>query len=190
MFDWIKGMALKTHMHTLFKFKYLPIQLFVTRHGKILTVNLSKSGMVYLVILLLMQAGLQPSNDSCSKFPCVVCSSPCRWDQRAIQCDECDKWYHTSCMGINTINYEVMGNANISRICCNCGVPNCSTSLFSQWSLETSNSFSSLSNLSNVSVGDDLPSPPVAASSPKNISSKSRKPKNQTNKPMPRKQLN
>ena len=82
-----------------------------------------------------------------------------------------------------TINYEVMGNANISWTCCNCGVPNFSTSLFSQWSLETSNSFSSLSNLSNVSVGDDLPlSPPVAASSPKNISSKSRKPKNQTNK--------
>ena len=82
-----------------------------------------------------------------------------------MQCDECDIWYHTSCMGVTSLNYEVLANSNISWTCCNCGIPNFSTSLFSQWTIEFTNSFSTLSNLSE---SDDLPiSPPVATSSPK-----------------------
>ena len=154
--------------------------------------HLSKSSIMYLGVLLLMQAGdceLNPgpnNDDSCSKFPCLVCDTSCTWSQKAIQCDECNGWYHTQCMGMDTINYEVLGNCNISWTCCQCGVPNFSTSLFSQWSLETSNSFYSLS----TSGVDDLPlSPPVAASSPKSLPTKKTKPTNQKRKAQPRRQL-
>ncbi|XP_072051753.1 uncharacterized protein [Amphiura filiformis] len=148
---------------------------------------------MYLAILLLMQAGdceLNPGpfDDSCSKFPCVVCNLPCTWEQRAIQCDECEGWYHSSCMGMNTLNYEVLGNCSISWTCCNCGLPNFSTSLFSQWTLETSNSFSSLSNVSEDDVGPL--SPPVASSSPKCSLPKKQKPTiRKCKKPQPKRQL-
>ena len=89
-----------------------------------------------------------------------------------MQCDECDIWYHTSCMGVTSLNYEVLANSNISWTCCNCGIPNFSTSLFSQWTIEFTNSFSTLSNLSKC---DDLPtSPPVATSSPKSSQHKNK----------------
>ena len=122
--------------------------------------------------------------NSCSKFPCRACNDHCSWDQKAIQCDECNEWYYTQCMGLNTINYEILGNSNISWTCCNSGIPNYSTSLFAQFSLETSNSFASLSN---TSVGlDDIPfSPPAAASSPKDTAPKSFKPP----KPKPKRQI-
>lgn len=124
-----------------------------------------KLSLLYFAALLLMQAGDCETNPgpNSSKFPCSVCHDPCTWEQRAIQCDECDGWYHAACMGINTINYEILGGSNISWMCCNCGMPNFSTSLFSQWSLEVTNSFSSL----NESFDDAHINPPVATSSPK-----------------------
>ncbi|XP_072014761.1 uncharacterized protein [Amphiura filiformis] len=152
---------------------------------------------MYLGLLLLMQAGdceLNPGpqaqdGNSCSKFPCLICNDPCTWDQNAIQCDECDGWYHTQCMGMNTLNYEALGHSNISWTCCHCGIPNFSTSLFSQLSLETSNSFSHLS--STCTGDDDLPlSPPAATSSPKGPStSKFTKQTKQKQKPMPKRQV-
>ena len=139
---------------------------------------MNKLAFICVAFILLMQAcdcEINPGpdsslsvneNDSCSKFPCLYCHNPCRWDHTAVQCDECQGWIHTNCLGMNTAQYEILGNSNISWTCCSCGMPNFSTSLFSHWSLEMSNSFSSLSSASTGH--DDTPlSPPVATSSPK-----------------------
>ena len=41
---------------------------------------------------LLLLAGDVSSNPGPVKDPCAICSKGCRSNQRAIQCDGCDKW--------------------------------------------------------------------------------------------------
>jgi hypothetical protein len=31
-----------------------------------------------------------------------VCSKA-RWNQKALACDDCDQWFHTTCMGVSNI---------------------------------------------------------------------------------------
>ena len=154
---------------TQFNYSFLPAQL-LSRKRDIIK-HPGKKAVAYICLILLMQSGdcetnPGPSsvNDSCSKFPCLICNKPCTWAQKSVQCDECEGWYHTHCMGVNTIVYEALGHSNASWTCCGCGLPNFSTSLFSDWSINLSNSYSSIDTLGS----DDSPlSPPVATSSPK-----------------------
>ena len=79
------------------------------------------------------------------KYPCGVCSRPCKDNQPAIQCDSCNLWYHKKCLSMNTIVYKALENSSCSWICCQCGLPNFSSSLFdSSQSLDHSNSFQPL----------------------------------------------
>ena len=128
----------------------------------------------YASFLLLMQAGdLHPNPGPYQpKFPCVICEKAAKWNQRAVCCDKCDGWFHVSCMNMNTVVYDALANSSISWICCQCGMPNFSDSLFSKSDTQLSNQFSSLS-ITNESLADcsslsDGPkSPPLATSSPR-----------------------
>ena len=178
LIDSLTEIGLKPFTYTSLKFKYLPISCLFSRRKQVICPG--KKAFLFLSIILIMQAGdcetnpgpinnsTSGSDDSCSKFPCAICKNPCTWNQRAVQCDACDDWYHTDCMHMNTNIYNALGlsgNINVSWICCTCGIPNFSTSLFSQWTTNLSNSFSSLDTLNSI---DDSPlSPPVASSSPK-----------------------
>ena len=135
VFDFLEGIAVKPNVLTKFNFKYFSIQLLFTTRKKASLIKVIKLAFICIAfILLIMQAGdceINPgsdpslsSNDSCSKFPCLFCHNPCKWDQKAVQCDECQGWIHT-------VQYEILGNSNISWTCCSCGMPNFSTSLFS-----------------------------------------------------------
>ena len=157
-----------------FEYKYLPSLLqFV--HGKRYIIancnnNQNKMVLLYICVLIVMQAGdCQPNpgpgpssgDTSEPRFPCQVCNVACLWGERAICCDECDKWYHVECMCMGPAVFEVLEqNSGVSWICCNCGVPNFSTSLFTSGSIDLMNSFSSLSS---VEIEDR---PPLATSSP------------------------
>ena len=33
---------------------------------------------------------------------CYVCVKPCRWGQKAIAYDQCDKWFHIQCIGMQS----------------------------------------------------------------------------------------
>ena len=138
LWDLILGLGLKPNMYSHFKFKYLPVSIIFARQKTKIIYHPGKQASVYLCLLLLMQAGdceLNPGpthdDSSCSKFPCIICHEPCTWSQRAVQCDECDGWYHVQCMSMESIVYEGLGGSNVSWICCNCGIANFSTSLFS-----------------------------------------------------------
>ena len=79
------------------------------------------------------------------KYPCGECSKPVKRNQPGVQCDTCDIWYHTRCMGISNKSYENLANLSTVWICSCCGVANFTQSLFIQDQLnETLNSFSSL----------------------------------------------
>ena len=64
------------------------------------------------------------------KYPCGVCQKPVKNNQKGLQCDSCDLWYHTNCCRVNDIVYNALANSSCSWICCGCGLPNFSSSLF------------------------------------------------------------
>lgn len=111
------------------------------------------------------------------KYPCQICHKAAKWGQKAIECEQCCGWHHTSCLNMNDDMYQVLtDHPSYSWICCNCGVPNFSTTfLESLWGFELSNSFSHLENnssdpaLPNTSPlsSNSSPGKPLLASSPK-----------------------
>ena len=165
-------------MQIPFKHRYLPISVVLSCQKNKIIQHPGKQATMYLCLLLLMQSGdceTNPgpsNNDSSSIFPCILCGDPCTWSQRAVQCDECNGWYHAHCMDMNSSMYEALGGSNVSWICCNCGLPNVSTSFLSQWSINLSNSFASLETLDSDNVAL---SPPITSSSPKAATGRSKK---------------
>ena len=64
------------------------------------------------------------------QYPCGVCSKAVKSNQRGVQCDYCDVWYHAKCMGMNTKIYEALAYSSCIWECSDCGFPNFSSSLF------------------------------------------------------------
>ena len=99
------------------------------------------------------------------KYPCGICTNNVSWNTSGVRCDQCHVWFHQDCMNMPTCVYE--GLTNISWYCSTCGLPNFSTSLFSNWSINTSNSFSSLDIEQDcTSLNQGKVSSPKATSSP------------------------
>ena len=79
--------------------------------------------------LLLPLSGIE-SNPGPTKYPCVECNKPVCYG-RCIACDNCNKWYHKSCIEMHTIFYDCyMENSKLECECCNCAIKNISFSLF------------------------------------------------------------
>ena len=50
-----------------------------------------------------------------------TCLKGCRKNQRAIQCDECDEWFHAKCSGISDReNADLSANQNTNWYCFKC----------------------------------------------------------------------
>lgn len=94
------------------------------------------------------------------KFPCGICEKPVKSNQRGVQCDDCDVWFHTKCMSMPSAVYKGIEGKDVSWICCSCGLPNFSSTLFFtpssdsiNTSIATENSYSVLSSLSGHHTG-------------------------------------
>ena len=78
-----------------------------SRQGSILPPWLKGKVFCHLVNLtltascLILLSGDISENPSPVKDPCGVCSKGCRKNQKAIQCDDCDVWFHAKCIGVN-----------------------------------------------------------------------------------------
>jgi hypothetical protein len=123
--------------------------------------------MANLLLAIIQQAGDLELNPGLVKFPCGECAKPVRWNQRAVQCDGCDKWIHIKCMGMGPEVYTGLQTESASWICCGCGMPNFSSTFFRSLTEEHSmNTFSTL----NSSICDDNgpPGQPLYTSSPSN----------------------
>ena len=44
------------------------------------------------------------------KFPCQECGKACKWSKtiRSVACSNCEKWFHTDCLHMNTAVYETL----------------------------------------------------------------------------------
>ena len=66
---------------------------------KLLNISLAAS---FLVVL----TGDVSLNPGSKTDPCVLCAKGCRKNQRAVQCDECDRWFHSKCIIMNHREYH------------------------------------------------------------------------------------
>ncbi|KAK3096098.1 hypothetical protein FSP39_023212 [Pinctada imbricata] len=153
-------------------------------HGSKPMMKRSKNDhLLYLSIILILQSSdceLNPGPRPV-KWPCQVCNKACKWGQRAIACDSCDKWYHVNCIGMasNIYRYHSVIKTDASWICCSCGLPNFSTSLFESLVVDTSNTYHSLSSSHDTTCSSEDPGSPLHASSPIRSKAKHKEPPKQ-----------
>ena len=113
----------------------------------------------------------------------TVCNKPVKVNQRAVQCDYCDRWHHARCCEINNAVYDALANSSCIWICCDCGLPSFSSSFFDSSSeVQTRNFFSPFDNngshnsfitdCTNAQASPSLGSPMQASSPSRKISNK------------------
>ena len=110
--------------------KYTP-----TKKNKMMPTKPHCLSLLYICGLLVQAGDLHPNpgpvSTSTPDFPCGICSHEVHEHHHAIQCDECDCWYHTSCVQINDTTYEQLKHNSVLWFCSCCGLPNYSRCLFS-----------------------------------------------------------
>ena len=57
------------------------------------------------------------------KYPCFLRNKGCRSNQNAIQCDDCDNWYHVKCIGMKNCEYSDLVSDPMICIMCICSLP-------------------------------------------------------------------
>ena len=128
------------------------------------------------LMLILLLSGQIESNPGPQppSYPCKVCQDEVSDNDNAIMCNECNFWCHISCVGLpeEAYNHLVSNSNSFTWVCYICGCPNFHSSLFDNASLELSNSFSLLSESSDVIVTE--PTEPTTSTP---IKGKNRTPK-------------
>ena len=112
----------------------------------------SRNFKYFVIAALMLLAGDVNPNPGPVKYPCSMCKKPVAKNHRALQCDQCDSWVHIKCDNPPMTPKEYgkfTTNTNLSWECPSCKLPNLTDSFFSENSLNLSNSFSALSDLSD-----------------------------------------
>lgn len=88
------------------------------------------------------------------KYPCQICHKAVKWGQKGIECEQCCEWLHASCLEMNDQIYNALSeHPSYVWTCCNCGIPNFSTTFFeSLLDFDSSNSFCILDGISTTST--------------------------------------
>ena len=71
---------------------------------------------------LLSGKNLNPQPTRNIKWPCIICNRPVQSNQKAIECDTCQKWCHLNCDGrVTPQDYEYyQNNPNFEWQCLYC----------------------------------------------------------------------
>ena len=115
--------------------------LSVTKKNKMMP---TKPHSITLLYLLAQAGDLHPNLDQTPVSPKLplrtTLAAPVDQDY-AMQCDECDHWYHTACMQMNDTSQ--LKSHSVLWFCSCCGLPNYSNCLFSS-NISISNPYSVL----------------------------------------------
>ena len=112
---------------------FLHVSQGVDRHPRFqpcIADRLKTTKSTWLIILLLLLSGDVETNPGPVRFPCGICERAVKVNQRGIQCDGCDVWLHTKCIGMSSKIYQCLAESSATWICSNCGMPNLSLALF------------------------------------------------------------
>lgn len=66
---------------------------------------------------LLKTCGDINPNPGPTKHPCTCCGKPCKSNQRALQCDECNLWSHAKCSYISNNEYSRLSLTDDKWLC-------------------------------------------------------------------------
>ena len=55
-----------------------------------------------------------------SIFPCIECSCPVDFGQRAIECGDCSRWVHLNCTDLNEDQFIHLGKPEVPFFCLSC----------------------------------------------------------------------
>ena len=64
--------------------------------------NLSSS----LILFFMIAGDCNIMNPGPIKFPCGICSCPVQCNQRAIECEQCQSWFHLNCIAMSVQSYS------------------------------------------------------------------------------------
>ena len=127
---------------------------------------------IIILLLLLMSGDIEsnpgPRHRHSSIFPCGVCQRHVDWSARALACDNCDVWFHATCIDLDSDNFKSLAAQDASWACFKCHSQNFTTNIFHSYEIPMQNRYSTLSD-SSTSL--PIPSPtfvPPMCSSPKN----------------------
>ena len=76
----------------------------------------------------LLALGINPGPNC--KFPCARCDKPVKSNQKGLQCDACDRWFHSVCEHLPTGDYFALASYDDSWYCAQCYLPPLSDSFF------------------------------------------------------------
>ena len=96
-----------------------------------LSVPIRSQRRTHTFILLLMSGIESNPGPRTPRYPCGVCTRAVRdIGQRALACDECDKWCHMSCLSMNTPEFDLYANSDLPWYCPSCNSLNRSTVVY------------------------------------------------------------
>ena len=81
-------------------------------------VNTSLTASFFVIL-----AGDVSLNPGPIRDPCVLCAKGCRMNQKAVQCDECDRWFHAKCMNMKNHEYFIASDLTANWSCTDCLFP-------------------------------------------------------------------
>ena len=94
-----------------------------------------------LLVSLSFQVMLNLTLDTPLNIHVVTALVPVK-KQTTIYSENSNLWFHKQCLKINSAVFEVLAISSVSWICCNCGLPTFSSSLFLSFSsFDCKNSF-------------------------------------------------
>ena len=105
---------------------------------------------LYATLLVLMLAGdieINPGPGLASIYQCGYCEAPVGWSQDRLCCDDCDLWYHKSCVDMSSGEYDQVSAVHVDWYCYKCRTGNCSKSKYHSYNLDLKNSLDILSSL-------------------------------------------
>ncbi|KAL8612269.1 hypothetical protein ACOMHN_038181 [Nucella lapillus] len=130
----------------------------------------------FLTLLLSGDIQLNPGPRAASIFPCGYCEEPVTSYCDGVACDNCDVWYHTSCISMCSSDYALLQRSNVQWICPKCDSINCDSFTFHSYELSCSNYYNPLSE-DNTTIDSISSHPlvfsPLRASSPRDSSPRS-----------------
>ena len=107
-------------------------------------------------LLILLSGDVESNPGPGPKFPCGVCSRAVKLNQKGIQCDACDVWFHTKCDRLPDSEYMRLTNTEDPWYCSTCSLPPLSDSFF-----DTPDLNDSLNDTGNSCIDDsDASLPP------------------------------
>ena len=103
-------------------------------------------------MVLLMSGDIHPSSgpaNTHSMYPCRFCELQVTWTHRAVCCDQCDIWYHKSCISMLSAEYQEIHD--VSWSCVKCKTQNIASFTYHLYDVSMHNQFETLSGI----PGDD-----------------------------------